>query len=252
ELSVSGAAIYEKGSTSSSAVGSNRIPVPSQTKSKTVTRIPPYPSPTLTPRRTRGRTMPMIGPRRTMRSTRKPAGPTGLGCGSFRARSSREPRSCSIPRGPFRDLAELLQIRRDIVREDPGSRDEDVRAGPRRDRRRVELDPAIDLELDRQALTVDVFSSGLDLRDHVGSERLAREPGMHGHQEQQVDFPQIRDRALHREVRDKVSIHDVDVEHVGPRAHGLQDLLPEAVESRGEDRGGDLDGHRIGEMDRPE
>ena len=149
---------------------------------------------------------------------------------------------------------------------------------------------------------------------------------MHGHHEQQVDFPQIRDRALqrsrgiqddartdagvadgleglfhlvvaldvdgevihprvgegldeilrvrhhemavkwdlreradgrhdpgpHREVRDKVSIHDVDVEHVGPRAHGLQDLLPEAVESRGEDRGGDLDGHRIGEMDRPE
>src|SRR5256886_3158121 len=174
------------------------MPVPSQTKSKTVTRIPPYASRTLTPKRTRGRTMPMIGPRRTMRSTRKPAGPKGLRRRLIRARSSREPRSCSIPHGPFRDLAELLQIRRDMVREDPGSRDEDVRARPRRDRRRVELDPAIDLELDGEPLTVDVFSSGLDLRDHVGSERLAREPGMHGHQEQQVDFSQIWDRALQR------------------------------------------------------
>src|SRR5213080_5601112 len=104
--------------------------------------------------------MPMIGPRRTIQSSRKPAGPKGLRRRSSRAKPSRESRSRSIPRGPFRDLAELLEIRRDMVREDPGSQDEDVRAGPRRDRRRVELDPAIDLELDRQALTVDVFSSG--------------------------------------------------------------------------------------------
>src|SRR5438046_10568958 len=100
--------------------------------------------------------MPMIGPRRTMRSTRKPAGPKGLRRGSFRARSSREPRSCSIPRGPFRELAELLQIRRDMVRADPGSRVEAVGAGPCRDRRRVELGAAVALALEGGRISVAV------------------------------------------------------------------------------------------------
>src|SRR5437879_12171694 len=121
--------------------------------------------------------MPMIGPRRTMRSTRKPAGPKGLRRGSFRAGSSRGPRSCSIPRGPFRDLAELLQIRRDMVREDPGSRDEDVGAAPTATGRGSEFVPAINWELKEVLHTVVVSWCGRIFRNTLAWDGCAHNPG---------------------------------------------------------------------------
>jgi len=47
----------------------------------------------------------------------------------------------------------------------------------------------------------------------------------------------------HREVRDEVAVHHVDVEQVCPGRLGRADLITEAVESRAQDRRRDLDGH---------
>ena len=54
-----------------------------------------------------------------------------------------------------------------MVRKDPGSGHEDVRSGLGDDRRRVDLDAAVDLEFHVQVLLVQVRARLADLRDDV-------------------------------------------------------------------------------------
>src|SRR5256886_5282190 len=109
----------------------------------------------------------------------------------------------------FGYLAQFLQIGRDMVREDPGPGDQDVRPGLRDDRGRVDFDSPIHLEFRLQSLLVEVGPRLADLRDDIGAERLAREARLDGHDEEQIHVGETRDRAVERGrgIQDQAGLH---------------------------------------------
>src|SRR6266540_6214822 len=88
--------------------------------------------------------------------------------------------------GFLRGDADGLQVLRDAVRKNPRAGHEDVRPRLRDDRRGVHLDPAIDLELRLEPLSVDVRPGLANLRHDVGTEGLTREARLDRHHEQEI------------------------------------------------------------------
>ena len=76
--------------------------------------------------------------------------------------------------------------------EDAGARNEDVDAGLRRELRVVDLDAAVDLDLDRRGRARRSLARGAHLVEHLGDERLTAEAGVHAHHEQRVDVVEVR------------------------------------------------------------
>src|SRR2546427_1110996 len=109
----------------------------------------------------------------------------------------------------FGYLAQFLQVGRDMVREDPGPGDQDVRPRLRDDRGGVDLDSPIHLEFRLQSFLVEVRPRLADLRDDIGAERLAREARLDGHDEEQVHVREKRDRAVERGrgIEDQAGLH---------------------------------------------
>src|SRR2546422_6863233 len=142
---------------------------------------------------------------------------------------------------------DVLEVRRGLV-EGRGEVQDDARLHPRIPDR-LEGPPDIVLALDVHREVVDPrvrerLHEVLRMGDH--------EVGIERHLRQRAN--RLHECGSHRQVRHEVPVHYIDVEHVGARLRGLDDLLPEAVESRRQDGGGDLDatGHRRSECSRPE
>src|SRR3989454_2965418 len=89
----------------------------------------------------------------------------------------------------------------DAVGEDAAAGHEDVRAPLRDDRCRVDFDPAIGLDCDREMFLVDVLPGGADFRHDIRSEGLPGESGRDRHDEQQVDVAKVRNALLKRRGR---------------------------------------------------
>src|SRR6266566_9557978 len=90
------------------------------------------------------------------------------GFGRIRVADGAWIRVLRVPRalagGFLRGDADGLQVLRDAVRKNPRAGHEDVRPRFRDNRRRVHLDPAVDLELCLEPLSVDVRPGVADLR----------------------------------------------------------------------------------------
>src|SRR5262245_35317521 len=82
--------------------------------------------------------------------------------------------------------------------EDARTGHEDVNARVECDLRVVDLDTAVDLDLDRQLARVDLRACGACLVEHLGNERLAAETRVHTHHEQEVDVTEVRLHGVER------------------------------------------------------
>src|SRR5256886_15136381 len=86
----------------------------------------------------------------------------------------------------FGYLAQFLQVGRDMVREDPGPGDQDVRPRLHDDRGRVDLVSPIPLGLRLHPLLFKERPRLPVLRDTIGPERLASEARLDGQEEEQI------------------------------------------------------------------
>src|SRR5262245_9769599 len=105
--------------------------------------------------------------------------------------------------------------------EDARARDDDVGACAHDVGDVVDLDPAVDLDVDREIALLDHPAELRDLRERAGDERLASKPGVHAHHEHLLDVFQHPLDRLDRGGR---------VEHDARLLAELADLADRAVE----------------------